>query len=291
MNRILVPLDGSRLSEAVVPLAEALARDYETELLILRALRGQTSAETEVVAQQDAEAYLAAMAEGLRARGVPGVQWKVWYDEPDRAIADAALHNDVDLITMSTHGRGGLSRLLFGSVAESLIRRAPVPVLLVRGEMTWRPGAIGRILVTLDGSELSEAVLPVVERLAGPFDFAIDLLRVVEPIPGPALAELPPSARALIGLRAAEAAGYLGKVAAALEEKGLRVRSEVREGPTVEAIQHYAREAGAGLIAMSTHGRSGLGRFFLGSVAERVLRGALVPVLLWKSPAERQRAE
>jgi nucleotide-binding universal stress UspA family protein len=133
--------------------------------------------------QEDAERYLAAMAKGLTARGLPGVSWKVWYDEPARAVVDAARYNGADLIVMSTHGRGGLSRLLLGSVAESVVRTAPAPVLLVRGALTWTPGSIGRILVPLDGSELSEAVLSFVTRLAGPFDFAIDLLRVVEPPP------------------------------------------------------------------------------------------------------------
>jgi len=89
-----------------------------------------------------------------------------------------------------------------------------------------------------------------------------------------------------------EAERYLAKVAGTLEAKGLRVRSEVREGFPVEVIQRSARTAGAGLIAMSTRGRTGLGRLLLGSVAERVLRGAPVPVLLWKAPADgREEAE
>jgi len=284
VKRILVPLDGSRLSEAVVPLAEALARDYEAEILLVRALRAQPSVDAEVQAQHEAERYLAAMAQELAVCGVKGVQWKVWYDDAARAIADAAGYNDVDLIAMSTHGRGGLSRLLFGSVAESLVRKAPAPVLLVRGQLTWTPGEIGRILVPLDGSELSEAVLPVVERLAGPFDFAIDLLRVMEPLPSAVTVDLPAPARELIDLRVVEAERYLAKIAGGLEAKGLRVRPAVREGPAVEVIQRQALEAGVGMIAMSTHGRTGLGRLLLGSVAERVLRGAEVPVLLWKAP-------
>lgn len=287
MKRILVPLDGSPLSEAVVPLAEALARDYEADLLLVRALRAQPSAEAEVRAQHEAEQYLAAMAAGLKARGLSGVSWKVWYDDPTVAIADAARYDAADLIVMSTHGRGGLSRLLLGSVAESLVRTVPVPVLLVRGALTWRPGTIGRILVPLDGSELSEAILPFVERLAGPFDFAIDLLRVVESPLSAVAVELPGQAGELVELgriAAVEAERYLTKVAAALEGKGLRVRWAVAEGSTVEAIQRHARESGAGLIAMTTHGRTGLGRLVLGSVAERVLRRAEVPVIILKAP-------
>jgi nucleotide-binding universal stress UspA family protein len=287
MKRILVPLDGSALSEAVLPLAEALASDYEADVLLVRALQPQSSPEGEVRAQDEAEHYLAAVVNRLTARGLARVAWKVWYDDPARAVVDAARHNAADLIVMSTHGRGGLSRLLLGSVAESVVRSSPAPVLLVRGALTWTPGSIGRILVPLDGSEVSETILSFVEPLAGPFDFAIDLLRVVE-LPPPAVAVELGQARELGELTrfaVSEAKRYLPKVAAALEAKGLRVGWAVREGTAVEAIQRYAQERGVGLIAMTTHGRTGLGRLLLGSVAERVLRGAAVPVLLSKPPA------
>jgi nucleotide-binding universal stress UspA family protein len=285
VKRILVPLDGSRLAEATLPMAKALARDYEADLLLVRALRPLGSAEAEVVAQEDAEVYLRAVAGRLHARGL-AVTWKVWYDEPARAIADAARHNDVGLIVMSTHGRGGLNRLLFGSVAETLVRQAPVPVLLVRGDLSWQPGALEKILVPLDGSELSESVLSVVERLAGPFDFAIELLHAIEPIPPYASAELTSGITEDIGRLGREnAEGYLAKVAAPLEAKGCRVKSRVALGPAVDAILRAAQDGQAGLVAMSTHGRSGIGRLLLGSVAERVLRTAPTPVLLWKAPA------
>lgn len=285
MKRILVPLDGSRLSEAIVPLAEALARDYEAELLLVRALRTLNSAEAEVKAQEEAEVYLRGIADELTVRGLR-VEWKVWYDEPDRAIADAARFNAADLITMTTHGRGGLSRLMFGSVAEGLVRMAPAPVLLVRGELAWQPGGLRRIVVPLDGSERSEAILPVVERLAGPFDLGIELLRAIEPLPAYAAAEIS-SARTeeMIALEEADAEGYLRKVATPLEAKGLRVTRSVGRGLAVDVILRRAEEAAAGLIAMSTHGRTGVGRLLIGSVAERVLRSAPVPVLLWKAPA------
>ena len=285
MKRILVPLDGSRLSEAIVPLAEALARDYDAQLLLVRALRTLNSAEAEVKAQEEAEIYLRGMADELTARGLR-VEWKVWYDEPDRAIADAARFNAADLITMTTHGRGGLSRLMFGSVAESLVRMAPVPVLLVRGELAWQPGGLRKIVVPLDGSERSEAILPVVERLAGPFDLSVELLRAIEPLPAYAAAEIS-SARTeeMIALEEADAEGYLRKVATPLEAKGLRVACCVGRGLAVDVILRRAEETGAGLVAMSTHGRMGVGRLLIGSVAERVLRSAPVPVLLWKAPA------
>lgn len=283
MKRILVPLDGSRLSEAIVPLAETLARDYEAELLLIRALRTLTSAQAEVKAQEEAESYLNAMAEGLRARGLR-VEWKVWYDEPQRAIADAARFNGIDLITMTTHGRGGLSRLMFGSVAEELVRMAPAPVLLVRGELAWQPGVLKKVLVPLDGSDVSEAILSVVERLAGPFDVGIELLRAIEPLPAYAAAEIATArTEEMLAFEEADAGGYLDKVAAPMEAKGLRVQRSVARGLAVDAILRHVEVSGSGLIAMSTHGRTGVGRLLVGSVAERVLRSSPVPVLLWKA--------
>jgi nucleotide-binding universal stress UspA family protein len=284
VKRILVPLDGSPLSEAIIPLAETLARDYEADIVLVRALRTLNSAEAEVKAQEEAEAYLRAIAAGIEARG-RRVEWKVWYDEPDRALADAARFNGVDLVTMTTHGRGGLSRLMFGSVAESLVRVAPVPVLLVRGQLSWQPGGLGKIVVPLDGSELSEAILPTVERLAGPFHLGIELVRAVEPLPAYAAAEVSTArSEEMIALEESDAEQYLQKVASPLEAKGLRVRRSIGRGLAVDVILRRAEEAGAGLIAMSTHGRTGVGRLLVGSVAERVLHSSPVPVLLWKAP-------
>jgi len=284
VKRILVPLDGSRLSEAVLPLAEALARDYEADLLLVRALPTLNSVDAEVAARDEATAYLTRTVAALEGRGLRA-EWKVWYDAPDRALADAAQLNGVELIAMTTHGRGGLARLIFGSVAESLVRMAPVPVLLVRGEPAGRPAGLGTIVVPLDGSERSEAILPVVARLAGPLDFGVELLRVIEPIPPYVATEVAAAhTEGIFRMAVEEAESYLAKVAAPLEARGLRVTRAVRQGPAVDVILRRAAEPGVGLVAMSTHGRTGMGRLLIGSVAELVLRAAPVPVLVWKAP-------
>lgn len=289
MERILVPLDGSVLSEAVVPVAEALARDYGAELLLLRAVRVHPGAGPDPFEPEpkvgEAEDYLARIAEELEARGLSRIRRNVWYcsAKPEQAIAKAATLNHVDLIAMTTHGRGGLSRLLLGSVAESLVRQAPAPVLLARGQPSWSRGGITKILVPLDGSELSAEILPVIERLAGPLDLSIALLHVVEPLSRSAMAEAAPLEEEVIALRQSDAEGYLAKVADNLEAKGFRVRYAVRVGRALDVIQEYARDEGIGLIAMTTHGRTGLGRLFFGSVAESVLRRVTMPVLLWKA--------
>ncbi|MBI4611611.1 MAG: universal stress protein [Candidatus Rokubacteria bacterium] len=285
MERILVPLDGSALSEAIVPVAEALARDYGAELVLLRAVRTRIveALEPEAKVAGEAEAYLRRIAEEVRARGLSRVSWSVRFAKPEHAIAEAAARNRVDLITMTTHGRGGLSRLLLGSVAESLVRQAPAPVLLVRGQPSWLAGKITRILVPLDLSELSAEILGIVEALAGPLDLAIVLLHAVEPIDRTATAEAAARLEEITELRRADADTYLAKVAQDLQGKGLRARHLVRTGAALDVIQESARDEGIDLIAMTTHGRTGLGRLFFGSVAERVLRAAPVPVLLLKA--------
>jgi nucleotide-binding universal stress UspA family protein len=268
------------LAEAILPVVAQLARDHEAEVVLLEVMEGQGSLETELQAVRQAGGYLEQTAAYLRSRGVGRVLVRVWYGDADQAIANAATREQANMIGMSTHGRSGLDWLRFGSVAERVVRRAPVPVLLVRGSPAWDEGGIGRILVPLDGSELSEAVLPVVAGLAGPFDLAIQLLHVVEqPSPAPGRGAGGKSAAE------AEAEAYLTAVAARLEARGLRVGATARAGMPAEVIPAVAAETKCGLVAMSTHGRSGLERLFMGSVTERVLRAVTVPVLMWKPPA------
>jgi nucleotide-binding universal stress UspA family protein len=281
LARVLVPLDGSTLAEAILPLVERLARDHEAEVILLEVLEGQGTREAELDAERQAGGYLQRTVDSLLRRGLRRVRPSVWHGDADQAIANAATRERVDLIAMSTHGRSGLDWLRFGSVAEGVVRRAPVPVLLVRGMAAWDRDGIDRILVPLDGSEASEAVLPIVSCLAGPFDFEVQLLHVIE-----ATRSLPGAPPGAPGVHDPETeAAYLARVAASLEARGLRVGVTLRAGIPAEVIPTVADETKSGLVAMSTHGRSGLGRLFLGSVAERVLRAVSMPVLLWKPPA------
>jgi nucleotide-binding universal stress UspA family protein len=281
LRRILVPLDGSTLAEAILPVVERLARDHAAEVVLLKVLEGQPTREAELEAERQVGAYLERMVDRLRGHGLGQVYPRIWFGDAAQAIANGTARERADLVAMSTHGRSGLDRLRFGSVAEGVVHRAPVPVLLVRGVAAWDRGGIGRILVPLDGSEASEEVLPIVSCLAGPFDFEVLLLHVVE-----ATQSLPGSPAGAKGGHDSETeAGYLARVAAPLEARGLRVSTTVRAGLPAEVIPAVTTETKCGLVAMSTHGRSGLGRLFLGSVAERVLRSVSVPMLLWKPPA------
>jgi nucleotide-binding universal stress UspA family protein len=140
-----------------------------------------------------------------------------------------------------------------------------------------------RALVALDGSPVAETIIPFILDIAGPLDLEVILLRVLQPLPpvvvegSPYLSVEDPVARRI------DAQEYLAPVAVELRNKGVRVTTEVRSGAPAQEIVAAAREAGADLIAMSTHGRGGLGRLIFGSVAEAVLREAEIPVLLMRT--------
>jgi nucleotide-binding universal stress UspA family protein len=142
-----------------------------------------------------------------------------------------------------------------------------------------------RILVPLDGSKTAEAILPFVLEIAGPLDIEVTLLRVVVPIP-PSVVE---GSRHVVvedtEARRAEAERYLDSLAAELRDRGVRVRTVVRRGDPVTEIASAARELEVDLVAMTTHGRSGLGRLLFGSVAEAVLRSTDLPVLMMRQTA------
>lgn len=139
-----------------------------------------------------------------------------------------------------------------------------------------------RVVVALDGSPVAEAVIPFMLQIAGPLDIEVILVRVNQPVPAmvadgavPFTVENPEEARL-------DAEEYLKPIAAELRDKGVRVETQVRRGQPAEEIVTAAREMGADLIAMTTHGRSGLGRLLFGSVAESVLRESRLPVFLMR---------
>jgi nucleotide-binding universal stress UspA family protein len=207
-----------------------------------------------------------------------------------------ALLNGVDLIVMSTHGRSGLARAWKGSVSDALMRSSRVPVLLVRpgGDhpRVTQPQGPPRVLIALDGSRLAEEVVERAVDLGRPLDADYSLVRVVNPLglTGDLSAVFAPStAKALTAQHEAEAQSYLTETAWWLRDRGLRVETTVllSEHPA-EAILAEAARARADFLALATHGRSGLQRLLLGSVAERVLSGATVPLLLCRPRTDRR---
>jgi nucleotide-binding universal stress UspA family protein len=140
-----------------------------------------------------------------------------------------------------------------------------------------------RALVPLDGSSVAESIIPFILDIAGPLDMEVVLLRVVEPIPPMVLEGSRHIEVEDVEARQTDAEEYLAPIVVELQNKGVRVESRVRRGNPIDQIVAAAREMGADLIAMSTHGRGGLGRLVFGSVAQAVLRRADMPVLLMRA--------
>ena len=282
---ILVPLDGSDLAMRALPYAVRLARANRARLVLLhaasaKAVESNATAEVDTVLAQDD------LADHLRERGVRATTWLV-YGDAGPAIADAAVDLRADLIVMSTHGRGGLGRLVHGSVADYVLRHVPVPVVLVTAKSVpaWTDGHSLRVLVPLDGSSFAEKALGPASELAETLRADLVLLRTAELSSASGIAPWSQSGRphqqALD-----EAMQYLEQVAVPLRAAGHRTALRVAAGHPADMIASVAADLSPGLVVMATHGRGMLSRLVLESVAAEVLRRLTVPVLLVR-PAER----
>jgi nucleotide-binding universal stress UspA family protein len=293
MRRILVPLDGSGMGEAAMILAGGIAARIGGELELVTVngpvahpdIGAAIAAESEAARGVGARAYLEERAEELRRRHGIAVRTAVLDGSAGGAIAEHARREGVELIVMSTHGRSGPSRLLLGSVADELLHEVDCPLVVVRAPLT--PGEIPaepRVLVPLDGSTLAESVVDEVARLLPPELTTLHLLRVVAPaevFPVGAPMPLPAMEPNDMEARLAAAARYLEATAAKLRAAGWRVEREVAMGwnPAAAALRS-AETSRCDLIAIATRGRGGVQRMLLGSVADKVLRCAAVPVLV-----------
>ncbi|HEX6435313.1 MAG TPA: universal stress protein, partial [Gemmatimonadales bacterium] len=211
---------------------------------------------------------------------------------PARVLAEHARAKHAGLIVMTTHGHSGVSRLWLGSVADQLLRRVSVPVLLLHPKHAAY-SEFRHILVALDGSQNAEQVLKTAVDLGSLMpEVRYTLVRVVEP-PLPVITRLavypapPPRSQAE---EESCAVAYLQSLAAPLLERGLQVSTEVLSGRSVaDRIQEAAHARGADLIVVGTHGASGLERMMLGSVADKIVRGTTHPVLVVPTRGEHHR--
>jgi nucleotide-binding universal stress UspA family protein len=295
MYRILVPLDGSARAERAIPWADELGGALGGEVELLRVvgpndLPAEAFSETVAYYMVDDESRAARATLELEAEQfvrVTAPAREVIFGEPGATIAARAHKADIDLIIMSSHGRGELGRALLGSTADEVIRDSKVPVIVIRdGVPSPPPHLPKKVLVPLDGSELSEAVLTYVTPLAQILGWNLVLFWQVD-LPRPAI----PIQGALISLDFAAGGGradmveYLERVVADLESKGITAEPRVWFGTKAQSIVECAGNEHVDLIAMSTHGRNGLGRWLRGSVTQYVLEHADVPVLTVRPPA------
>ena len=299
IRSILVPLDGSEFSEQALPTAGAIAhREGATLRLVtvhvptaILPFGGSMPIEAEVERREreSAEKRLGQLARRVAEDYEIPVE-HVLLDGPVVETIDRfATETGVELIVMTTHGRSGLQRAWLGSVADGLVRRTRLPVLLLRPgerapEQRLQLAAFRRVLVPLDGSALAEQIVPAAVAVAGATASEFVLLRIVPPLgtTQPWAAEY----AAFVGSsdlkqRMEEAGAYLDRVAGTLRGKGLEVDTRVvPHSQAAIAILDEAERLGADLIAMATHGRGGVTRMVIGSVADSVLRRTVAPLLL-----------
>ena len=299
IRTVLVPLDGSERAESVLPYAEQIAGGTGSELVLLTAVY-QSSAWGASPVREDlgketvaARTYLESKRDQLKSRGL-NVKTVIAYQPEADSILSAAADEDADLIAMSTHGRSGISRWILGSVADKVLHSTHRPLLLVRArEADERaPAAIDRIVVPLDGSELSLSVLPYVEEVAEALGASLILVHAVQPLDiYPGSVTTPTPVGAILDDLLAHGQSFLTRVAQEIEARGkVKVRSVVNIGFPVDEIVRIAQEVNAGLIGMATHGRSGAGRWIMGSMADAVVRRTNLPCLVIR-PAEVQQTQ
>ena len=287
IEKILVPLDGSMNAERVLPHVRRILYRNDSEVILVRAAVPAMIEDSGIVneaALGAAREYLAGAADRLSRQGVR-VQYVVRLGSAAGVILDVAVGKKATLIAMATHGETGLKRALFGSVAEAVIRKTPVPVLAVRPFWSYdvlprktdnpevRP--IRNVLLPVDGSPLAEAIVEPITEFAGLFDSRVVLLRVIEPV-RPKKGTLPIADKPL-------AKKALQPFAKEIEKRGVETLTLVEKGDPTDEILKATRLHDIDLIAMTTHGRSGLSRLVTGSVTESVLREATVPVLIVRS--------
>jgi nucleotide-binding universal stress UspA family protein len=294
---MLVALDGSKLAENVLPYARALAGTLGLHIDLLSVVESMDFARTTHAGHvRSIDPMLeAAMQEGSRylegvARSLTGITVDNCFVEqgsPEEIIIEKAARDKGTLIAMATRGRSGIHRWLIGSVAEKVLRATTNPLLLVRGtEEGKSDGAatLKSIVVPLDGSKVAEIVLPDAIDLAKKLSLEIVLTRAYQ-IPlsayGGTEAAYIPNNEGLLTLVREEAAAYLEAKVTELNQKGVeKVSSILLVGSGADEIIDLARKTPDNLIAMCTHGRSGVNRWVLGSVTEKVVRHSGDPVLV-----------
>jgi nucleotide-binding universal stress UspA family protein len=296
-KNVMVPLDGSAFAEQALPLAMLLTRhtDAVLRLVMVHDTRPLGERVPSVQGEQAdlqlrawRKEYLGRVADDVAARTGRRPEITLLAGP---AVAPALVRNaarrGANLIVMSTHGRGGLNRLWLGSVADSLVRRARVPTLLVRpgGDApVAAPPRIRRVLAAVDGSDLAESAVVQAAALCRTVDAACSIVRVVEQPMMPVSSYMPHTGRLNqeeLEAQQRRAEAYLRELVARSPWLPASVRTEVVVGMNpAETILRTAEAETADVIAVGTRGLGGAARLVVGSVADKVIRGAKVPVLV-----------
>jgi nucleotide-binding universal stress UspA family protein len=276
-TKVVVPLDCSPLAEVALPYAEEIAGKMGSDIILLTVLPSEEAKEV-----QNHLAYSKKMVNTTKMQvkkytedlpeGKVNISTATRTGNPAEGILNYADKGYPCLIVMATHGRSGISRWAVGSVADKVVRAtSKQPLLLVRAKGAHPEVRAKRILkkalVPLDGSSVSESVLPYIGEIARNLDMELTLLRVVHKSEN----------------NFAEVEEYLGQWCQRLAEQGVTAGFEVRIGSPADQIISYADESAFDLIAMTTRGQTAINMFSLGSVAQKILLDSNSPLFLVKA--------
>jgi nucleotide-binding universal stress UspA family protein len=300
---ILVPIDGSPFSEQALPWAVAVGKRTGAILRLMYVYPPSTEVLLESSPFYDEDMMFKvrtkqrAYLDGITKKLSETVKVEQLIEEGEIAetIKNRAVHGGSDLVVMATHARGAVGRFFLGSVADELVRTLPMPLLLVHPREI-APGisdevSLRRILVPLDGSPFAEQILMPAQSLAESTGAELTLMRVVQPIPATEVVPIELGAQPMyvdLTQRLGEAQQnvlnqarkYVEDVSARLKPHVKGVHVHVVENHPADEILLHATPERTDLVAIATHGRRGLARLILGSVADKVIRGSRVPVLV-----------
>jgi nucleotide-binding universal stress UspA family protein len=300
-QRVLIPLDGSPFAEHVLALLPRVATPAETELVLVSVIEPVryafnrvdfTLATLATYIRNSTQAYIDSQRERLCNAGY-SVTSHVLDGDAAGCIVELAETVHAELIAMTTHGRSGFVSWALGSVAERVVQGANIPVLLMRQEMENGASPLRRILVPLDGSALAEQALPIAQRLARSTGAQLLLLQVLQELDAGSkrmlFANEAEADAAIAGWRA-DAEEYIQKIAGEPAMDGVVAVARTAVGAPEKVLGATIVDEDIDLVVMSTHGRTGLSRWYYGSIANKVLHSASCPLLLIRpeSKVERQ---
>ncbi|MYA62626.1 MAG: universal stress protein [Dehalococcoidia bacterium] len=302
-TKALVPLDGTEVSEGIIPFVTQFARGLDIGVVLATAVELDPLREgllnriagglTETPAadalreriERDVKNRLEDLADRMALEGI-AAETSVRFGPVSDSVIAMAQDAGCDLIAMSTRGRGVVSSGLLGSVTYKIMHESPIPVLAITperaGERWDTDYGVRQVIVPLDGSDLAEAALPYAAAIAGRMNMKMTLVRAmsidnIAYSEGYNLGNMLNEAEAEIE---ADARRYLISQARRLREEGLDVQTEILRGSASSEIVAQARQTDHNMIALATHGRSGVNRLLMGSVAEAVVRASGDPVLV-----------
>ena len=286
-SHILVPLDGSALAERALMPAASIAEAMSAKLTLLRvvpqfailAADPMLYEEMNRLGEEESIAYLRSKADDLDLAIPAEVACET--GQPADTIIRYAESHGIDLIMMSSHGRSGLNRWVYGSVAERVLRQAPCATSIINARTVPEKHACGSILVPLDGSELAEQALEPGRILADAMKADLHLLRIAtsahQMLETNSMKDL---FDGIEDMELQDAEAYLQTKYANAPDEHVFFEVKIAEGTVAASIVDYAEKNGIDMIVMSSHGRTGLQRWVYGSVAEKVLRSACCATMI-----------